>query len=114
MWKGNRRCAPELTGAREDAGTVIRILQENQDERVTAVDNQGKVVSKELLYLVTFDAVKPDGTQLAKRQTIRLAREHVNPEDDIIGRAEEADLIRRDMAEDMADRILRRLKAQLS
>jgi LPS-assembly lipoprotein len=103
----------EVTGSREQAGTVIRILAENQDSRVNAVDSQGKVVANELLYWVTFDAVKADGTQLAIRQTIRIAREHINPEDEVIGRAEEANMIRRDMAEDMADRILRRLKAQL-
>lgn len=103
----------EVTESREQAGTVIRILEESQDSRVNAVNNQGKIIANELLYLVTFDAVKADGTQLAKRQTIRLAREHINPEDDVIARDEEAGLIRRDMAEDMADRILRRLKAQL-
>lgn len=103
----------EVSGSRAQAGTVIRILSEVQDARVNAVNSQGKVIANELLYLVTFDAVKADGTELAKRQTIRIAREHINPDDEVIGRAEEADLIRRDMAVDMADRILRRLKSQL-
>ena len=104
----------EVSGVQQQARTVIRILEELQDSRVNAVNSQGKVIAQELLYLVTFDAVKANGAQLAKRQTIRLAREHINPEDEVIGRAEEADLIRRDLAEDMADRILRRLKAQLT
>lgn len=103
----------EVSGLRAQAGTVIRILAEVQDSRVNAVDSQGKVIANELVYLVTFDAVRTDGTQLAKHQTIRVAREHINPDDEVIGRAEEANLIRRDMAVDMADRILRRLKAQL-
>ena len=104
----------QVVGTQQQARTLIRILEELQDSRVNAVNSQGKVIAQELLYLVTFDAVTANGEQLAKRQTIRLAREHINPEDEVIGRAEESDLIRRDLAEDMADRILRRLMAQLT
>ncbi len=104
----------EVTSSPREAATLIRILEEIQDERVNAVNNQGKMLAKDLLYQVSFDAIQADGGQLAQRQTIKLSREHVNPPDQqVIGKAEEAELIRRDMAEDMADRILRRLKAQL-
>jgi len=102
-----------VTASREGAATVIRIQAETQDQRTSAVNSQGKVIAKDLLYRVSFDAVAADGGQLAKQQTIKLSRELVNPEEQYIGKAEEAGLIRQDMARDMADRILRRLKAQL-
>jgi LPS-assembly lipoprotein len=103
----------EVTTSSQEAATVIRILEESQDERINAVNSQGKVIAKDLLYRVSFDAIQADGGQLAQRQTIKLNREQVYPEGEVIGKAEEAEQIRRDMAEDMADRILRRLKAQL-
>ncbi len=103
----------EVTTSPREAATLIRILEEIQDERVNAVNSQGKVLAKDLLYRVSFDAIQADGGQLAQRQTIKLSREHVNPEEEVIGKAEEAEMIRRDMAEGMADQILRRLKAQL-
>lgn len=96
-----------------EAATIIRILEEIEDDRVNAVNSQGKVIARDLLYRVSFDAIRANGGELARRQTIKLNREHVNPEEEVIGKAEEAELIRRDMADDMADRILRRLKAQL-
>ena len=103
----------EVANSPAEAATIIRILEEIEDNRVNAVNSQGKVIARDLLYRVSFDAIQADGGQLAQRQTIKLNREHVNPEEEVIGKAEEAELIRRDMAEDMADRILRRLKAQL-
>ena len=103
----------ELAASPAEAAMIIRILQEIQDSRVNAVNSQGKVIARDLIYRVSFDAIDAGGGQLAQRQTITLSREHVNPEEEVIGKAEEAEMIRRDMAEDMADRILRRLKAQL-
>lgn len=95
------------------ANTVIRILEERQDDRVTAVNSEGKIIGSELQYRVRFDAVRGDGSELVAPQTIRLAREYVNPEVEVIGKAEEGVLIRQDMVQDMAGRILSRLKAKL-
>lgn len=108
-----RNSGVTLAPAGPQARTTIRILQERQDDRVTAVNSQGKVIGSELQYRVRFDAVDGSGETLVKAQTINLAREYVNPEVEVIGKAEESVLIRQDMVQDMADRILRRLKAQL-
>jgi LPS-assembly lipoprotein len=102
-----------LAASAGDARTVIRILREEEDERVTAVNSQGKVIGTELQLRVEFDAVGKGARPLAERQVIQLAREYVNPGVEVIGKTEEALLIRQDMRDDMADRILHRLKAQL-
>jgi LPS-assembly lipoprotein len=103
----------ELARDRADARSLVRILLERHQERVTAVDSNGKVIGIELGYRVAFDAVTVDGVQLAKRQSLVLTREYVNPDIEVIAKAEEAQLIRRDLIADMADHILRRLRAQL-
>jgi LPS-assembly lipoprotein len=103
----------QVVGSPADGRVAIRVLEETQDSRVAAVNNQGKVIGIELLYRVAFDAVRPGGEPLVPVQRIELAREYINPEVEVLGKAEEAEIIRRDMVQDMADRIVRRLVAQL-
>ena len=102
-----------MTGSPNEAATVLRILREEEDDRVAAVNSQGKVIGTELRLKVAFDAVDRQNGSLMERQVIELAREYVNPEVEVLGKTEEAGLIRQDMRRDMADRILHRLKAQL-
>ncbi len=103
----------ELAANPKDANTIVRILNEKEENRVSAVNSQGKVIGTELQLKVTFDAIGGGRQNLAERQVIELARDYVNPGAQVIGKTEEALLIRQDMRQDMADRILHRLKAQL-
>jgi LPS-assembly lipoprotein len=102
-----------LTSNAAEARTLVRILEEQDEDRVSAVNARGKVIGIELVYRVAFDAITPDGTTLVERQSLTASREYVNPSVEVLGKAEEASLIRSDLARDMADRILRRLQAQL-
>ena len=49
----------------------------------------------------------------AEQENVEVARDYINPEVEVLGKSEEAELIRRDLERDMADRILRRLRARL-
>jgi LPS-assembly lipoprotein len=102
-----------LAGRAEQARVIIRIHEEHRDRRVSAVDRDGKVIASELLYRVSFDVTDPKGEVRGGRQTINLTRNFVNPDIEVLGKQAEADLLYEDMAQDMADRILQRLKAQL-
>jgi LPS-assembly lipoprotein len=103
----------QVTGSPDKARTLVHVLDERNEDRVAAVDSQGKVVGIELVYRVTFDATDAKGAVVAARQPLALSREYVNPNVEVLAKAEEAELIRRDLAREMADRILRRLRAQL-
>ncbi len=102
-----------VTGDPTAARSSVRILGEYLEDRVSAVNNQGKAIATELSYKVHFDALDAAGGTRMAGQVITLAREYVNPEIEVIGKTEEAELIRRDMVADMADRILHRLRAGL-
>jgi len=95
------------------AGVVVRILDEAHTSRVSAVNSQGKVIGSELQYRVTFDGVRGNGQPFAERQSVEVVRDYVNPEVEVLGKSEEAEMIRRDLEQDTADRILRRLRARL-
>jgi LPS-assembly lipoprotein len=96
-----------------DAQVILRILQESRRSRVAAVDRGGKVVATELFLTVTFDAVGADGRMLAKPQTLDLSRTYENPDVEVLGKQLEADLIREDLTQDAADRVIDRLRLAL-
>jgi len=102
-----------LTGNAADARLLIRILGESRSARVAAVDRGGKVIAQELHLRVRFDAASPDGSERVPPQTLDLVRTFENPDVEVLGKQQEADLIYQDLAEDAADRILLRLRAVL-
>ena len=96
-----------------DARLIVRILGESRSSRVAAVDRDGKVIASELHYRVFFDAVAPDGTALLSSETLDLVRTYENPDVEVLGKQQEAELIYQDLIEDAADRILMRLRVAL-
>lgn len=114
---------PALTGALQDNGVrlassaneaklVVRILNEKSDSQLLAVNRTGKAIAYEIRYRVDFDATGPGLTRPVPRQTVEDSREYVNPDIEVLGKEQEASLIRQDLLRDVADRVLRRLLAQ--
>jgi len=102
-----------LAASPKDARVILRIDQESRSSRVIAVDRNGKALASELYYRVTFDAVTPDGKQLASRQTIDITRTYENPDVEVLGKQSEESLIYEEMTRDAADRIMDRMRAAL-
>lgn len=109
-----RKRGVQVTGSAGAAQLTIRLLEEKTDSRVLAVNRSGKVIAYELSYRVEFDAVGPGAKRPVEAQVVEQAREYVNADTEVLGKAQEADLIRKDLVQDLADRILRRLLAQLT
>lgn len=103
----------EIATTPSTAKLVIRVLSERESSRLAAVNADGKVIANELIYSVTFDAAKSDGSALTEVQSDEMRREHVNPADEVLGKAEEVELIRADMVRAMTERVFDRLKALL-
>jgi LPS-assembly lipoprotein len=97
-----------------DAKLILRILSESQFSRVVAVDSRGRVLSYELHYLVTYDAIAPDGSQKVPAQSLDLIRNFDNPDVEVLGKQLEEAMIYQDFARDAADRILMRLRVALT
>ncbi len=103
----------QLAATPADARVIVRITNEVLGSRVVAVDRGGKALAYELHYQVTFDAVAPDGKELASPQTLNVVRSQDNPNVQVLGEELESNLIYDDMARDAANRILARLRAVL-
>jgi LPS-assembly lipoprotein len=102
-----------LTDSAKDAKLVLRIQSERRGARVVAVDRNGKVLSYDLQYRVTFDAVGVDGQGRMPQQEIDLVRSFDNPDTEVLGKQLESELIYQDLIDDAAERVLMRLRAAL-
>ncbi len=102
-----------LAANAKEAKLVLRILVELRSSRVVAVDRSGKVLSYELHYRLTFDAIGADAQGLVPRQDIDLVRGFDNPDTEVLGKQLEGELIYQDLIDDAADRVLIRLRAAL-
>ncbi len=97
----------------EAARVIVRILQESKASRVTAVDENNKVVASELFLHLRFDATDGQGKTLVPVQSLQLSRTYENPDVQVLGKEQEANLIYEDLAQEGAERILYRLRAAL-
>lgn len=95
------------------AKLTIHIINESHSNRVVAVNSYGKVISTEINYRVTFEGIMNNGQIIMPSQTIDVFREYVNPEVEVLGKSEEAYMIKSNLEQDVADRILRRLYPSL-
>lgn len=102
-----------LTEDPAEAQVRIRVLDEGRGSRVVAVDRQGKVLAYELRFRATFEALGADGQVLVPPQSIDLVRTFDDPDIEVLGKQEEAEMIFADLHDDAADRVLLRLRAAL-
>ncbi len=91
----------------------LHLSGERRAARVAAVDLNGKTLAWELHDLIDFEALGPDGKVLLPRQTLDISRIFDNPDIEVLGKQLEQAQIYEDLAAELADRILMRLRAAL-
>ena len=97
---------------RQDATATIEVTRDLVEQRTLAVSARNIPTDYELRYTVTFDVKGPDAEILAP-QTITLSRDYSFEENVLLAKEHEADILRAQMARDlatMAMRVLRRVK----
>lgn len=105
-----RQSAITLAAGPQGAKSTVRIHHERQKNQVSAVNQSGKVVEYELRYQVSYSIEIPARQVNLAHQELRLTRNLVNPEIDMLGKEEEAQALYQDMARDAAGQILRRFE----
>jgi LPS-assembly lipoprotein len=103
----------QLAAAPEQARSQIRLFKERSSTRVLAVDGQGKVLERELIYQLEFDVLDGTGAEMVPRQRVVVTRSQVNPDVEVLGKQQEAILLRQDMEQEVSGRILTRIRARL-
>ncbi|HXH03268.1 MAG TPA: LPS assembly lipoprotein LptE [Candidatus Competibacteraceae bacterium] len=95
----------------QGAGAIIRLLREDNRKRTLATSKEGAIREDELTYIVEYQVERSDGTPLVPRDTLEASRNLLYEETKVLGRVASEDLLVRDMVNDLASSILRRLQA---
>lgn len=109
---------PPLRRALVDAGVTLEgssrstllILEDEMGQRVAAVSAQGRPREMELSYRVAFE-IHGEGGILLERRTLTLSREFAVDERDILGKSQEAEVLRAGLVRDMVAALVRQVAA---
>ena len=88
---------------------AILSLSEGRGQRTLSLNSQGVVQEYELVYNVTYSLTGADGTLLIPPSVIALNRAMTYSDQYTLAKAQEADLLYRDMQNDAVDQLTRRL-----
>lgn len=93
----------------EGSDVVLRLSQEREERRSAAVTAAGRAAEVELALEVTFSVQDAAGKELAPERSVRVARVQRIDVDNIVGSSEEEALLREEMRQELASRIVRSL-----
>ena len=90
---------------------VVRLLREESDQRVLSVGSTGRVEEYELYYAATFVFEDHDGKAQGEPQSVRQTRSYGFSETAVLGKDAEQETLMKDMRREVANQIVRRLRA---
>jgi LPS-assembly lipoprotein len=99
----------EITEDRDQATGVLNIIGERSERRVLSVGSSGRASEYELFEEVTFAVLDAQGQTLLPQQTVRITRDFVFDENQLLGKVSEAEQIRGQMRRTLARQILTRI-----
>jgi LPS-assembly lipoprotein len=94
----------------ENPQAVLALLSEGRERLILSLNADGQVTEYELRYLVAFRVYSPKGTEFIPSSQIVLRRP-ITFNDQVLAKEQEAELIYREMQQDMVQLIMRRLAA---
>ena len=112
---GNGRVTRDLG----EASCVINAISEEFGRREATLSSSGRANTYQLKYELIFDLQTPSGDIILPEQVIRIVREYYNPQSDvignsnIIGKAEEENVIRNEIYKEAVSSVLRRAEVAL-
>lgn len=103
-----------VTEDEEAADAIVNVGQETYQRRVLSVDpNTGKDREFQLVYTVRFSISRPDGTIAVDPEGIRIVRDYVFDQDQVLGKSREDTVLREEMRRDAAQELVRRMEVRL-
>jgi LPS-assembly lipoprotein len=105
-----RRRGTELVDRREDATSILRILEDSTDQRVMSVTARNVPREYELFYSVTF-VLDAGSERLIEPQSIVATRVYAWNETEVVGKTAEERILRQALADDLVRRVIRRIEA---
>ena len=98
----------QLADTRSHSSAVVHIIKENYKKRVLSVSATNQPNEYEITYTITF-AVTVGDEDLLPQEDVSATRTYSFDERLLLAKGHEENLLREDMARDLADRVMRRL-----
>lgn len=95
----------------KDATAVLQILKNSGSRRVLSVSSVGKVREYELYQTLDFKVRDAAGLELLAPQHLELTRDYLFDTDNVLGKTNEEETLRRDMRRDLVRLVMLRLEA---
>ena len=106
-----------LAAGREQANVLVRLTRENQAQRVLSVQSEGKVSEFELRHVVDMVVIKAPQGEFARYSPglqpnrVSVRREYTFDDTGVLGKEDEASILRREMRDELARTLLVRIIA---
>ena len=104
----------DMVNSIDQAGMVVKVLNERMDRRVLTLSNTGKANEFELHYSLDFQLQDAKGAVLAGPEKIDISRDYFNDQQAIIAKSNEEDVIRKEMYRQAVREIIDRARARLA
>lgn len=105
-----RRRGARLADSRDEATSVLTVLEDSTDQRVASVTARNVPREYEVYYEVTFE-LQSGSERLIEPQSLVATRVYAWDEREVLGKTSEERILRRALADDLAERVLRRIEA---
>ena len=89
----------------------LRIIRERISRRALSIAGDARVREFVLVFELEFALLAPGGEPLLRPETLRMERDFQFDEQEILGAANEEELLREDLHRNMAQALIRRLEA---
>ena len=99
----------QLTPEKDKASAVVSILRDSVARRVLSVSATNQPNQYEVTYTVGFTVSAPGGKELLPPQEVSATRSYSFDETLLLAKNHEEQILRQDMARDLADMVMRRL-----
>jgi len=106
-----------LIANRDEANVLVRLSRERQAQRVLSVQSQGKVSEYELRHSIDMLVIKAPAGEFARYSPgltpnrVLIRREYTFDETGVLGKEDEASILKREMQEELARTLLLRIIA---
>jgi LPS-assembly lipoprotein len=103
----------KLVYAAKDADIVVEVIEDYMDRRVSSLSPTGRVNEFELIYTLNFVFLDNKGQSLSKKQRLEISRDYFNNQEDVLGKNNEENIIKKEMHRQAVQSIVRRLSIVL-
>lgn len=107
------RSGANVLETKDQASAILNVVSERSENRVLSVGSTGKATEYELFDEVVFSLGDAAGKLLVGSQTLRLTRDLVFDQNELLGKLSEAESIHKQMRETLARQILMRIQAAM-